>query len=151
MKHIKIYESFNTLNEAVTLNDIIKLADRELIEGMFTGRKFKKVGETPGAYYASEKKQGMLNSSILAASAQFIAKDHDGNCFGEVTLNTFTFTKIVTPQQQAADKSVYEGDSLTGELVSDVKGAWVGVMNKATKIELMEWLKEKGWKQKKMY
>ncbi len=149
MKHIKIYESFNTINEGVTLNDIIKLADRELIEGMFVGRKFKKNGTS--GYFVEEANKGKLHNSILRASAQFIAKDNNGNCFGEVMLNTFTFTKIVTPQQQAADKSVYEYDSLTGELISDVKGAWIAVMNKATKMEIMEWLKEKGWKEKKMY
>jgi hypothetical protein len=145
MKHIKVYESFiNPINEGVSLNDIIKLADRELIEGMFPGRKFKKSGTS--VYFAEENDKSKLHITILRAFAQLNAKNSNGDVEGEVMLNTFKFTKKVTPQQQAADKNIYDGSSVTAELIDEIKEAWVAVMNKVTQVEIMAFLEKKGWK-----
>jgi len=148
MKHIQVYESFNTINEGVTLNDIIKLADRELIEGMFPGKKFKKSGQT--TYFAEEVNKSKLDSSILRASAIFNAKDSNGgNCYGEIMTNSTIWTKIVTPQQQAADKNIYDVNSKVDELIGDVKGVWNAILNKENKTEVWDWLEKNGWKMKR--
>ena len=156
MKHIQIYESFNSINEgegeSTSLKDIIKLADRELIEGMFPDRKFKKeVLENIPTYFAIQEDSKKMHNSILYASANFDPYWNNGNAIGQVTLNTFRFEKIVTPQQQAKVKSVYDVDSPIDDLITEVKDVWSGVMNKTSKSELMQWLKEHGWKEKKSF
>ena len=61
------------------------------------------------------------------------------------------FEKIVTPQQQAKVKSLYDVGSPISDLISEVKDVWSGVMNKTSKSELIQWLKEHGWKEKKSF
>lgn len=152
MKHIQIYESFNSINEGegAPLKDIIKLADKQLIEGMFPDRKFKKeVIENVPTYFAIQEDSKKMHNTVLYASANFDPSFNNGSAIGQVTLNTFMFEKIVTPQQQAKVKSLYDVGSPISDLISEVKDVWSGVMNKTSKSELMKWLKEHGWKEKK--
>lgn len=153
MKHIEIYESFDYINEGEgvpTIKEIEKLADRELIEGMFSDRKFKKeVFQGMPTYFAIQEDHKKMHNSILYASATF---DPNSNPYrGEVCLNTFRFEKMVTHQEQAKVKSIYDAGSPIDNLIGEVKGAYNGVMNKVSKFELMEWLKEHGWKEKKTF
>jgi hypothetical protein len=153
MKHIEIYESFDYINEGEgvpTLKDIEKLADRELIEGMFSDRKFTKSVKPVLSYYAVQDDPKKMHNSLGYALAVFDPSDNGSNNYyrGEVILHLDRFEKIVTSQQQAKFKTVYDAGSPIDDLIGEVKEAYNGVMNKVSKSELVQWLKEHGWKEK---
>jgi len=153
MKHIKLYENFQILNEGVTYNDIMQLADRELPTKLSDGWgrvPFTKEGNPP-AFSVVLKKENVkkLNSDFLDAWLLFYPKfDYQGGCQGEIRMNTFHYKKMITAQELAKIPSVYNGP--VNDLIVDIKDCWIGICNgDARLVELMKRLEENGWEKQK--
>lgn len=153
MKHIKLYENFQTLNEGVTYNDIMLLADRELPTKLPDGWgrvPFTKEGNPPAFSVVLNKKNvKKLNSDFLDAWLLFYPSwGNNEGCMGEIRMNTFHYKKHITPQELAKIPSVYNGP--VNDLIVDVKDCWIGICNgDARLVELMKRLEENGWKKVK--
>jgi len=148
MKHIKLYEKFQILNEGVTYNDIMKLADRDLPTKAEFGRPaFEKSGNPPSFNVMLTKKNvPKLNSDFLQAWLLFYPKSEiaNGGCMGEIHLNSFHYRKMITPQELAKIPQIWSGP--VDDLISDIKDCFVGVCNgDARKVELMDRLVKNGW------
>ena len=153
MKHIKLYENFQILNEGVTYNDIMQLADRELPTKVEFGRPaFDKSGNPPSFNVELTKENvPKLNPDFSRVWLIFFPKDNGANgggCMGEIYLNSFRYKKMITPQELAKIPQVWSGP--VNDLIVDIKDCWIGVCNgDARQVELMNRLEENGWVKQK--
>jgi hypothetical protein len=154
MKHIKLYENFEILNEGVSYNDIMQIADRDLPTKTEFGRPgFIKDGNPPAFTVELTKKNvSKLNPDFLNVWLTFYPKadtlDAKGGCQGDIYLNSFHYRKIITPQELAKIQNVEIGP--VNDLISDIKNCWIGVCNgDARQVEIMDLLEENGWKKLK--
>lgn len=151
MKHIKLYENFQNLNEGVTYNDIMQLADRDLPTKVeFERPAFTKSGNPPAFSLVLNKKNVKnLNPDFLEAWLLFYPKfDYQGGCQGEIRLNTFHYKKMITAQELAKIPEVWSGP--VDRLIVDIKDCWIGICNgDARLVELMKRLEENGWEKVK--